>query len=530
MSERSRRRIGVYGWGVVAPGARDVGSLVSLLRSGGSGLATSTRDALGRGLFAVGEPAFAFEDYQSWIAERHGETYCARLRSKMNDNVQFAVGATIQALQCDARLEKMVRELDEQVHVYIGSGVGDLPTSYTASTSLGRATRAWNRFWAESAHNTARRRFASEGTIPDETHGAIPVDPSTYPVDSEARADAHEVWDAFWAAHSPELAAYLKTFAEIEHQGADDADAEKAAINGIRKRVRAHRTELEAIGAPPPPWTSVDSTLIWNIQNAPAAQITMLLGVHGAAWAPVGACSTFGVVLKCGMDAIELGDAKLAVVGSTDPRPDPALVGAFHNARVMPGIGEVNKPLTTLRGTHVSGGSCVWIIGDAEYCEAQGLTPLAYVDAVALASDAEHIITPSKTGPKRAIERAYADARIAPGDVAIADLHATGTPGDLNELALVDSYLGNDTVITARKGQLGHGMANSGGWELTALAIGLSEGAALPTGIKLDDVHCRVERPERIVTESRPVTGKVGIKMMLGVGGITACVVIRAPG
>jgi hypothetical protein len=438
-------------------------------------------------------------------------------------------GATIQALRCDAKLEALVRALDEQCHVYIGSGVGDLPVSYQASTSLTRATRAWNRFWSEPAHNTVRRRFASEGVLPDEAHGPLPVDPATFPVDSVERADAHDVWDAFWAAHSPELAAYLKTFAEIEHQGADDADADKAAINAIRKRVRMHRTELEALGAPPPPWTSVDSQLIWNIQNAPAAQITMLLGTHGAAWAPVGACSTFGVVLKCGMDAIELGDAKLAVVGSTDPRPDPALVGAFHNARVMPGIGEVNRPLTTLRGTHVSGGACMWIIGDAEWAEAQGLEPLAYVDAVALASDAEHIITPSKTGPKRAIERAFRDAKIAPADVAIADLHATGTPGDLNELALVDGYLGPDTVITARKGQLGHGMANSGGWELTALAIGLDKGEALATGIEPSEVHCRVDRPERIVTTTRPVTGKVGIKMMLGIGGITACVVVRAP-
>ena len=92
----------------------------------------------------------------------------------------------------------------------------------------------------------------------------------------------------------------------------------------------------------------------------------------------------------------------------------------------------------------------------------------------------------------------------------------------------MDGYLGADTVVTARKGQLGHGMANSGGWELTALAIGLGKGEALATGIELGEVHCRVDRPERIVTSTRPVSGTVGIKMMLGIGGITACVVLRA--
>ena len=145
----------------------------------------------------------------------------------------------------------------------------------------------------------------------------------------------------------------------------------------------------------------------------------------------MGACSTFGVVLKCGMDAIELGDAKLAVVGSTDPRPDPALVGAFHNARVMPGIGEVNRPLTTAaRQPTWSGGACMWIIGDAEFCEAQGLKPLAYIDAGrSRLRRAEHIITPSKTGPKRAIERAPTPTpKITPSDVAIADLHSHRHP------------------------------------------------------------------------------------------------------
>ncbi len=214
-----------------------------------------------------------------------------------------------------------------------------------------------------------------------------------------------------------------------------------------------------------------------------APQLTMLLNLHGPAWAPVGACSTFGVALKCATDAIERGDAVVAIVGTADPRPMPMLVAAFHQARVTPAAGDMTAPLTTLRGTHVSGGACVWIVGDAEVCERRGLRPRAYVEAVALSSDAEHIITPSKSGPKRAIERAYAIAGILPEDVAIVDLHATGTPGDLNELRLVDGYIGEHTRVTARKGQLGHGMSNSGGWELTALAMSLERRQALSTGI-----------------------------------------------
>jgi 3-oxoacyl-[acyl-carrier-protein] synthase II len=124
---------------------------------------------------------------------------------------------------------------------------------------------------------------------------------------------------------------------------------------------------------------------------------------------------------------------------------------------------------------------------------------------------------------------------VTPSEIAIADLHATGTPGDLNELSLVEDFVGKDTRITARKGQLGHGMANSGGWELTALALGLRAGEAYPMGIITSAIHPNVQRPEAIVSTAKADLGssatgepRVGFKLMLGIGGITSCVVMRA--
>ena len=161
----SRRRVGVYGWGVVAPGARNIAALEQLLRSGKSALTIASRPELGTGLFAVGDPDFDADDYVRWIAARKGEAYATRLKKKMGDNVLFALGATVQALQCDDRLEHIAKELDEGCHVYVGSGVGDLPQSYAASRALEKATRAWNHFWADPAHNPARRAFVTSLTL-----------------------------------------------------------------------------------------------------------------------------------------------------------------------------------------------------------------------------------------------------------------------------------------------------------------------------------------------------------------------------
>ncbi len=543
----------MFGWGIVAPGARNVAALDTMLREGGTALKTASRPELGEGLFAVGDPDFSIDDYTSWVAERKGEAFATRLKKKMGDNVLFALGATVQAMQCDPQLEKIARELDEECHVYVGSGVGDLPQSYAAVRSLDRATRAWNQFWAAPERCAARKKFEESGVVDGP---APPPNPATLPLDSEERLEARAEWDAFWAARSTQLKEFMLRVVAIEANVGGDSDVppsgsragaaahgrttgtEKAQLDAIRRRVKALRALLDEVECPPPPWTAVSPDLIWNIQNAPAAQITMLLDVHGAAWAPVGACSTFGVALKCGRDAILRGEAKMAIIGTTDPRPDPALVGAFHEARVMSGTGEVNAPFTSLRGTHLSGGACIWVLGDEEYFASKGLTkPVGgWVEAVALSSDAEHIITPSVSGPKRALTRAFEEAHVKPNEIAIADLHATGTPGDLNELSLVEDYVGERTRITARKGQLGHGMANSGGWELTALALGLRAGEAYPTGIGSIGsvaIHPHVRRPEAIVSAKAPLASssdgsRVGFKLMLGIGGITSCVVIRS--
>src|ERR1700754_2987887 len=200
------RRIGVYGWGIVAPGAKNIAALDALLRGGKTALRVASRPELGEGLFAVGDPEFEVDDYVAWIAARKGDAFAARLKKKMGDNVLFALGAAVQAMQCDSKLEAIAKELDEACHVYVGSGVGDLPQSYEASRSLDKATRAWNQFWAAPAHCPARKTFEENGTFDGPPP---PDDPSTLPVDSEARLEARIASDAYWAKRSTSLKEFL---------------------------------------------------------------------------------------------------------------------------------------------------------------------------------------------------------------------------------------------------------------------------------------------------------------------------------
>src|SRR5688572_31465941 len=48
----------------------------------------------------------------------------------------------------------------------------------------------------------------------------------------------------------------------------------------------------------------------------------------------------------------------------------------FNGGRVIAADGAVSKPLTGLRGAHVSGGAVVWIVGDLAHMRARGFRPL----------------------------------------------------------------------------------------------------------------------------------------------------------
>jgi 3-oxoacyl-(acyl-carrier-protein) synthase len=233
------------------------------------------------------------------------------------------------------------------------------------------------------------------------------------------------------------------------------------------------------------------------------------------------------------MEAIRRGEAKLVVIGATEPAPNPISVGTFYNARVLAHDGEVSKPLTGMKGTHVAGGAAVWILGDLDHYVAKGWTPLGLEPlAVGLTADADHIITPSKEGPVEAIRIALEQAGASPEDVVEFDMHATGTPGDYNEVELLREVLPASCRLSARKGTFGHGMGAGGGWELTAQYMGITRGALFPTTIAAAEVNPALRALHDDYVLDAPCAARAGIvgKLSMGVGGINACMLSRPYG
>jgi hypothetical protein len=514
-------RIGVFGWGVVAPKSPDIEAFERNLCCATSWL--EPFNGFGPDTFLVGTPVFEFSRYRDWISARFPPRRYSQLVEKMDHPTLYAIGAFIQALGQNPGLEEELRGLGTAAHIYIGCGIGAIGTIHDATLELYFAQRRWDRFWADPVRNPALSRHLAGAPDPE-----APPHPERAVADERERAES--AWWRYWAAKAPGLHAYLATLREIEGMNVEgEIEAGKIRLMKEKQR-RAERLQRDW-GAPPPPWASVSANTIWNIHNTPAAQVSMLGRVTGLAFAPVGACSTFGLGLKLAMDAIRRGEAKAVVVGATDPPPHPLVVGAFYQARVISADGGVSKPLHGLRGTHVAGGSVVWIVGDYRHFATRGYHPLGMEPlAVGMSSDAHHIITPSSDGPLTAIREALAGAAVSPEAVATWDLHATATPGDYLEVENLRRVLPSSVLVTARKGTFGHGMGGGGGWELTAQYLGFERGRLFPTPLAEAELHPAIRALHPLFVFDRPVPppGSLAGKLSMGIGGINACVLSRA--
>jgi 3-oxoacyl-(acyl-carrier-protein) synthase len=516
-----KKRIGIFGWGLVAPKSPDINAFERNLEQAGSWLEPFRE--FGPSNFLVGYPEFDFEHYREWFDARFPSSRFGQLKEKMGPVAQFAMGSFIQSLSQNPGIEEYLQSLGTKCHVYVGTGLGDLSVQYEQSIRYDRAQKRWNEFWAAPERCSAHRRH-----LDGEAHDlGSPPSPDSHRLGSEEWIDAKHTYEAYWAERSDALQEYLAEARQI-HADPVPPSSGSAKLSTIRQKLNRVRALNRKWGCPDEPWSAVSPNILWNIANIPAAQISMIGKITGPAFAPIAACASFGIATKMAVESIRLGEATAVVIGMTDPPPHPVVLSAFYNANVLAADADVSRPLTGLKGTHVSGGACVWIVGDAEAMRAQGFTPLGLeIVAVGASSDAHHIITPSKGGPQLAIGQALANIDAAA--VTTWDMHATATPGDATEIEHSLEMLHRDVIFTARKGTFGHGMSVGGGWELTAQHLGMAKGKLYPSELTEGELHAdvKIHDAKFVQVDGCRVDGGYSGKMSMGIGGINSCVISR---
>jgi len=522
----------LVGASVLAPGAQNLQEFLKTIRKGKSVLTLKSDFS---NLFLSGVPKFNFENYKTWIGERHDPKRFSALNGKSGELVKFTLGTCIDAIKSNPDIEKIIQKLDPRVAVFVATGLGDLQTQFNATDELKKARFKWNAFWADPVRNVPHRKH--QKGLKFDTNAPTP--PSQFDPQTLEYFVALEDWNAFWAPKSSALKKYLKELKAIESIPVSGEDIETAKLNLIRLKMKTRKELSERYGYPIPPWESVSPQLLWNIPNLPAAQISMLLGLHGVSVGCSAACASFGVALEQAMDELSSGRSDMAIVGAADITPTDELISAFYAGRLAVAGEETGKPFCDLRGTHLSGGACIWILATEEIVQKYNLKHLGIkILGTGVSSDAEHIITPSKQGPKLAIERAFKKANIHSNDIAMWDMHATGTPGDWNEFMLIKDFVPQESYISARKGIFGHGMAASGAWELTAQLLGCrrvnkKSFEIAPTGIHREDVNPKIAKLNRKIIYEKPTKVRLNSdspicgKLSMGVGGISSCVIAQ---
>lgn len=514
------KRIGVFGWGIVAPKSPDIDAFERNLEQADTWL-TPFR-GYGQSNFLVGYPDFDFETYHDWFDERFPPAKFKQLNDKMGPMVKYAIGAFIQSLAQNPGIEAYLQSLGTKCHVYVGTGLGELTITTAEAVRYERAQRRWNEFWAAPERCEPLRRH-----LAGQTDSGAPRRPSELTVGSEAWIDAKHEWESYWAERSEQLTQYLVEAAAIHGEPVPPSSG-SAKLSIIRQKLNRIRQLNKKWGCPEEPWASVSPNLLWNIANIPAAQVSMLGRITGPSFAPIAACASFGIAAKIAVDAINLGEATAVVIGMTDPPPHAMVISAFYNANVVSADAEVSRPLTGLKGTHVSGGSCVWIVGDAEALMAKGFRPVGLeIVGIGTSSDAHHIITPSKGGPQLAIKAALENLKTA--DVTTWDMHATATPGDATEIEHSLEMLHPDVIFTARKGTFGHGMSVGGGWELTAQHLGMAKGKLFPVPLTEGELHAdvKVHSAKFVHADGCSMADGYSGKLSMGIGGANSCVISR---
>ncbi|MGY3804652.1 beta-ketoacyl synthase N-terminal-like domain-containing protein [Pigmentibacter ruber] len=527
-----RRKVFLYAASVVAPGASNLEEFLAIVEKGESAL--TPKQSLSN-VFLAGIPKFDFSIYKDWLEERHGPKRFTLLNEKNGDLVKYGVGSLIDALKSRPGLEKALHSLDPRITIQYANGLADLPVMFKSARESDAGFFQWNAFWADPVRN----QECSDHLNKIKVNPDAPPQPDLFPVDSLQRFEALKKWNDFWVQKSSYYQTFLTELKEIEAQPVVGIDIDAAKLALIRTKSKQRKNLLDKYNCPIPPWESTSPNLLWNVPNVAAAQASMLLNLHGTATGFSGACASFGSMIDQALLEIQSGRTDAAIVGATDANPSNELISAFYNGRLAVLGDSHGVPFCDLRGTHISGGSCTWIIAAEDAMQKFDIQPLPIeILGAGVSSDAEHIITPSKEGPKLAIKRAFAAAGIQPAQVALWDMHATGTPGDWNELNLIDEFAPRTAYISARKGIFGHGMSVGGGWELTAQLLGTKKTnqqtyKLLPSGIDPNKINPKISSLNRnllldkVVEIKAQEEGLICVKLSMGLGGTTSCVVAR---
>ncbi len=226
--------------------------------------------------------------------------------------------------------------------------------------------------------------------------------------------------------------------------------------------------------------------------NAPAAAISMDLGVRGGARTVVSACASGTESISNAYDHLQAGLSDIIIAGGSEAAIHPLPIAAFAAMQALSKRNDTpetaSRPYDVTRDGFVLGeGAGAIVLETEEHALARGARIYAELAGGSVTSDAYHITAPDPEGSAaaRAMLAAITQASGTIADVAHINAHATSTPvGDIAEFKALLQIFGarlGEIAVSATKAATGHLLGGTGAVEAIFTIKALHDRIAPPT-------------------------------------------------
>lgn len=271
--------------------------------------------------------------------------------------------------------------------------------------------------------------------------------------------------------------------------------------------------------------------------NAPAAEVSIELGVRGPSMGLVTACAAGAHAVGLAWEYVRSGKVDWAVAGGAEAVMLRLVCAAFDRMGALSRSTDpasASCPFDARRDGFVLGeGAGIVVLESHSHARGRGAEALAEVVGFGASCDAYHITAPLERGEgaRAAMAEALHTAGLSTDDVDYINAHGTSTPlNDRAETRAIKDLFGPrayEIPVSSTKSQLGHLLGAAGAVEMGASVFALCSGF-LPatTTWREADADCDLDY---VPGMPRPAQPKVVLSNSFGFGGQNACLAVRAP-
>jgi len=276
----------------------------------------------------------------------------------------------------------------------------------------------------------------------------------------------------------------------------------------------------------------------------PSALVNMLGGfvsiqhnLRGPNTSAVTACAAGTHAISEAYKTIVLGGASKMLVVGAESAICGAGVGGFASMKALSTRNDdpktASRPFDKNRDGFVMGeGAGALVLETLESAEARGAKIYAEILGFGESGDANHITTPTMTGPLRAMKAAYKMAQKNNGGelkIDYVNAHGTSTPvNDKNETAALKELFGskeNCPPVTSTKGQVGHCLGAAGAIEAIISIKAMQEGIIPPTINQIEaDENCDLDY---VPNTAREADLNIVMSNSFGFGGTNGVIIMK---